>query len=189
MNAARGKQYVTTAQRKALESIGIAHVRGSSRQEAQELIEEDIRVGKLPPDILTRPTEKQIEFRRGLGAQVPDDLTKEQASELIDSLTQIRPLSQGRADFIEHLGGVAVPTLTYENAGEFTECLLDHESKCSRCGATDNRRDRRCSCGAFLAKSRPIYPPPQFLSPRATHDASQQPLALVQGILKWFGLS
>ena len=189
MNAARGKQYVTIAQRKALESIGVTHVRGRSRQQAQELIEENIRIGRLPPDILTRPTEKQIEFLRGLGAQVPDNLTKEQASELIDSLTQVRPLSQGQADFIEHLGGVAVPTLTYENAGAFIEYLLDHESKCSRCGATDNRRDRRCSCGAFLAKSAPIYPPPQFLSPRAIRDGSLQPLALVQAILKWFSSS
>jgi hypothetical protein len=170
MNNANDKQYATVAQREALKSIGILHERGRTRQSAQQIIDENVRNGRLPADVLIRPTEKQIEFLRALGADVPDNLTKERASELIDSLTRTRPLSRGQADFIEHLGGVALPSLTYRHAGEFIEYLLDRESKCSRCGATDNRRDERCSCGAYLPKSSPIYPSEKFGSSGGTRD-------------------
>jgi hypothetical protein len=130
-------------------------------------------------------TEKQIGFLRGLGADIPEGLTKEKASEIIDALTKIRPLSQGQADFIERLGGIALSSLTYEKAGEFIEYLLERESKCARCGATDDRRHRRCSCGVFLPESTPICPSSWAPSLTVARHALADRPPLIVRMLNW----
>lgn len=78
------KHYSTKQQRSTLESIGIAHVPGRTFDEAENLINEQIRLGKLPGNVLSPPTEKQIAFLAKHNVPITDNVTKEAASELID---------------------------------------------------------------------------------------------------------
>ncbi len=43
-------------------------------------------------------------------------------------------MSNGQAGFIAELGGVVTRSMTYHNASQFIEQLLENEFRCARCG-------------------------------------------------------
>lgn len=136
-----------------------------------------------------QPTAKQLDFLRGLGAELPPDLTKQTASDLIDHYTSVSPMSDGQARFIAELGGTVVRSMTYKNAGLFIDYLLDHESKCSKCGARHDRRSSRCECGAFLPKKSLLYPPRELLRTVGRAKQRQGESSVISRFLHWIGLS
>ncbi len=133
-------------------------------------------------------TDKQIEFLRAMGADIPPGLTKKAATALIEQCVAVQSMSEGQANFITELGGVVVPTMTYENASEFIDYLLEHELRCSRCGARDDRRSERCSCGAYLPRNSPIRPPRHLLASRAGPPRTDNKPSLIHRFLVWLGL-
>lgn len=161
-----------------LDRIGVEYTDNISKSDASLLIDEH-----------TEPTEKQIDFLHTLGADIPPGLTKRSASNLIDQYTRIRPMSDAQAQFVAELGGVVIRSMTYKNAGEFIEYLLDHESKCSRCDARDDHRSDRCSCGAYLPKSSPIHPARHLTSIRAQAKDIQQQPSIIDRFFRWLSQS
>lgn len=164
------KRYSTKQQRSILESIGIAHVPGRTSEEAENLINEQIKLGQLSGNVLSPPTEKQVAFLTKHGVPVTGDVTKEVASELIEQkieeLDKETPISDRQFEFIQELGGVPSRTMTRFEASEFIDYLFMHGTKCSRCGSNDDRRSRHCpDCGAFLPTRSPIRAPGHIYEP------------------------
>jgi len=158
------KSYTSKQQRELLESVGIPHVRGRTFEEAQELISEQVRQGRLRPSALSPATEKQVAFLKGKGITVDEDLTKEKASELIESWiareSRGRGMTPRQKEFITELGGSPSGLLNSHEASRYIDYLLENQSQCPNCGANNDRRHSRCPyCGGFLATESILHPP------------------------------
>lgn len=157
------KNYTTKLQRELLESVGVPHEKGRSREKADEMIQRFIDAGKLPKNCLIQPTEKQLAYMAELGISIPEDLTKEQASALIDKAVDTRDrstlISERQFDFIESLGGFASRRMNRLQARKFIELLIMNQPRCRRCGSEYDQRNSRCRCGAYVPSRGKISPP------------------------------
>lgn len=162
------KRYTTKGQRELLESAGFPHVRGRTYDEAQQLIEQSIQTGRLPRNVLSPPKQWQIIRLREHGIPFPSDITEDEAGALIaQKLDPITPISDRQFSFIIELGGVPSKRMMRRDASRFIDYLMDRQSHCAKCGATDDRRSARCKqCGGFLPKQSPIRPPKYILRPK-----------------------
>lgn len=68
-------------------------------------------------------TDRQADFIRSLGGEVPPGLTKEQASERIDDLRRTAPPTRKQLDLLGELGASIPPDLTAEQASELISRL------------------------------------------------------------------
>lgn len=186
--------YTTKGQREILESVGLSHVKGRTLEEADRLIQEQIDLGNLPPDIQTRPTEKQIEFLKLHQIEISEGLTKDQATELISAeierIQRRERMTEKQAKMILDLKGKPINGMSKWDAKQFIEFLLDAETNrklldqceitevagifCPKCGAKKQGNESKClNCKGFLAKSvspqtiRTIHPPPHIYTPVA----------------------
>ncbi|MCF7848339.1 MAG: hypothetical protein K9M45_05765 [Kiritimatiellales bacterium] len=106
------KVYTTRHQREALESIGIPHEKGRTRDEADVMIKSAIERGELPRNCIDPPSEKQIAFLQKHNVQFRNDITGTESSELIgakiDELDSNEPMTMKQAELIHKLGGKPV---------------------------------------------------------------------------------
>ncbi len=171
-----GKRYTTERQRAILASAGVPHTKGRTYGEAQGWINHQIQAGKLPRNLLSPPTEKQLSFLRRHDVAVPSDMTKEEASEKIAALDRVTPLSDRQFKYIMDLGGIPSRSMTRHEASQFIGYLHDNAAACSKCGANNNRTSDRCSvCGGFLPRLGPLR------SPRHIH----RPKGMIERILSF----
>ena len=152
--------------------MGVEHLPKISKFEASDLIA-----------LNSPPTERQLEFLRNLGSDIPENLNKKTASDLLDRLTREFPMSDGQAGLIYDLGGVVIPTMSYRSAGKFIDYLRQHELRCARCNGGHNRRSDRCDCGAFIGNGTPLRPDQSLLRGRI-HSGGQGD-SMITRFFKW----
>ena len=104
---------------------------------------------RVCPDCGPMATKAQKEYIEGLtGKPAPENITKRQASELLDSLLSDRPATEEQLAFIEDLWGYSHPGMSARAASEYIDYLLEHQPVSECCGSTYNRHDDSCpSCG------------------------------------------
>jgi hypothetical protein len=177
-----GKHYTTERQRALLKSVGVGHRRGRTYEEAEELIGECIRQGKLPRNAFSPATEGQRAFLRRYGIQLPADATREEASELIVAKGRVLPLTERQHELIEELGGKAPSDMTQDEASQFIEYLMPLRVLCRRCGASFDRRKPRCfGCGAFVPRLAAIS------VPRSIYVRKGPCKRLLESLRAWIG--
>lgn len=208
MNA---KNYTTPEQRDSLLSVGIGHVKGRSFEEAEALIDQQIRLGNLAPehkdrasfrqlekldeleleyepmiskkeasDLISRyesATDRQKEYLVAMGVSFDADITKSDASSLIDENIGTKKMTNYQADMITRLGGYVDKSMTVEQASNFIQELIDSRGRCNRCFGEYNYRDNRCECGAFVPKRGVIFP-----------DNHRDRVPFIEQVLRFFGL-
>jgi hypothetical protein len=171
----KSKQYTTKEQRQILESIGVHHVKGRSYDEAKELIEQLKKTGRLPRNILSPATEKQLDFLARHNIAAPTDITEEEADEVMGpkkaELDLVTPISDRQYDFIIRLGGVPSKSMNRDQASKFIEYLMDNRERCRKCGAEYDHRSKRCpTCGGFLPQLSPVHPPSNIFTRKGVVD-------------------
>lgn len=165
------KIYTTKRQRELLESAGIPHKEGRTRETADKLIDRCIELGRLPAGCREEPaTESQLGLLSELLDTVPPNLTKKQASELIDRTLTERGIelriTERQFVYIQVLGGVPSWKMTRKQAGQFIEYLQDRVAGCPKCGHWyDRRRDRCEQCGGFVPRLAATRPPSHIYQP------------------------
>ncbi len=112
-NFVSGKKYSTADQRKILALAGVEHVAGRSFDEAESLIDANINLGILPPDIRDRASIRQLAVLDKIGVEYPDNISKSGASQLIDQHTEP---TEKQLEFLHSLGSAIPHGLTRKSA-------------------------------------------------------------------------
>jgi hypothetical protein len=184
------KLYTTQRQRELLKSVGVPHEQGRTREEADRLIDQGIRAGKLPHDCREpRATKAQREYLEQLVGSVPPNLTKARATELIGEAVMrrdsSRPITERQWDFIESLGGIPHRRMSLFQASQFIEYLESREVLCPRCGSGFDHRSTRCDfCGGFVPRLEPVHPPAEIWGPDGPRPFRASPWRRLGGLLR-----
>jgi hypothetical protein len=75
------------------------------------------------------PTEKQLEFARSLGVNLPENATRRQVSRMIDEALDNAPASEGQKQFLRNLGVDVPPGITRNQMSLLLDTALDLKYK------------------------------------------------------------
>ena len=182
------KRYATRKQRLLIESAGGSLRKGMLFEEAERGIAKLLQQGRLTEqDIenawrLEPPTRRQSDYLTRLDVKVSNDLTRGQASDLIDGHMRDIPMTRGQEDFIRKLHGLPQVGMSSSQAGQYIALLLERQPECTNCGYQFSAQDQRClACGAFLPEINPnrfiysLFPGP-VARPRVVFPCLHKPV-------------
>ena len=163
---------VTRRQKEVLSSAGIEDVKALDYEQAQQLIQNLVDCQKLPRNVMSPATLRQITYLDKLGVEHPSDLTREEASDLLSrKISQAQPtlpVTQKQLDFIASLGGMPHRSMNQYEATQFIDYLLENGGHCPHCGTENDCRHSQCpKCGAALPQCDIIEPPLEIYVPKA----------------------
>lgn len=142
------KKYATKEQKIILEDAGILYKKGRTKDEADKIIKILIEKGQVEKNILTRATEKQIIFLTSKGVEIPNNFTKEQATEKIYEINMGQdgdePATKKQLDFLSELGLKPKLNPNKWRVSRTLDYLLS--IKCDRCDQIDyeNLNNKKC---------------------------------------------
>ena len=159
------KNRASYKQLKKLDELELVYEPMISKEEASGLI------SRYEP-----ATDRQKEFLASIGVSFESDITKSDATDLIETSGEIKPMTANQTEMIARLGGYVDRSMTIGQASRFIDHLMETQERCNRCGGDFDYRDNRCGCGAFLPKRRPVFP-----------DAYRDRIPFLEQVLRFFG--
>jgi hypothetical protein len=75
------------------------------------------------------PTEKQLEYARDLGIQIPENVTRQQLSRMIDEAIDNAPATEGQKEFLRNLGVKIPDDIRRQQMSMLLDAALDLKSQ------------------------------------------------------------